>query len=222
MLNKIYRITYERIFNELLEKFPQGYFDEAALPSYTHRNALMSWLFWKRIDVALKMAGDVRERSVLDFGCGGGVLFQFLADQQCRITGCDRDAIELTREVIKRLNIKAEIHDNLFAIANRTFDVIFALDVLEHIEELDRYLEKLFELSHERTVLIVSGPTEGVLYRMGRWLAGFSGHYHIRNIYDIESKLKGIKLKNRSMKNLYHPIPLFRISSWQKYVWRQG
>jgi 2-polyprenyl-3-methyl-5-hydroxy-6-metoxy-1,4-benzoquinol methylase len=216
MLNKSYKREYNSIFKDLLTQFPSGFFDESALPSYTHNNTLMSWLFWKRVDTALSLAGDIQQRSVMDFGCGGGVLFKYFVERNCQITGCDDDAYDLVSEVIKRLDIKADLYNDLFKISGQTFDYIFALDVLEHIEELDRYLEKLLKLSHNSTVLIVSGPTEGAVYKLGRKFAGFSGHYHLGNIYEIESAIKKKGLIRTTMKNLYYPFPLFRVSSWRK------
>ena len=59
--------------------------------------------------------------------------------------------------------------------------------------------------------LIVSGPTESVFYRAGRRLAGFSGHYHVRNIYDIESHLSQF-FRLSLVKRLVWPVTLFRIT----------
>jgi hypothetical protein len=36
----------------------------------------------------------------------------------------------------------------------------------------------------------VSGPTESVLYQIGRFVAGFHGDYHQRSIFDIERVLR--------------------------------
>jgi 2-polyprenyl-3-methyl-5-hydroxy-6-metoxy-1,4-benzoquinol methylase len=117
MLNKSYKREYNSIFKDLLTQFPSGFFDESALPSYTHNNTLMSWLFWKRVDTALSLAGDIQQRSVMDFGCGGGVLFKYFVERNCQITGCDDDAYDLVSEVIKRLDIKADLYNDLFKIS---------------------------------------------------------------------------------------------------------
>ncbi len=62
---------------------------------------------------------------------------------------------------------------------------------------------------------MVSGPTENVLYKAGRLLAGFSGEYHVTNIYDIEGKFREMGLEREALKVLYPPVPLFRISRWK-------
>jgi len=193
-----------------------GCFDEAALPSYTHSNRLMSWLFWNRIKTAMALAGDIQGVSVLDFGCGGGVTFLYLHKHNCLITGCENQFPELSEEVCRCLGIKASICKDVFGLEGK-FDTILALDVLEHVADLERIVIKLKELLSEDGQLIVSGPTENRLYKLGRRLAGFSGHYHVRNIYDIETQCQNVGLQKEAMKTLYWPIPLFRISRWKKH-----
>lgn len=216
MIDLSYKQDYTDIFREFLNKESHGCYDEAALPSYTHNNRVMAWLFWKRIHVALSMAGDLENQSVLDFGCGGGVTFRYLSEHGCRITGCESQFDEMAMEVCRALNIKAEIYRDLFEISETKFDCIFALDVLEHIKDDDKYIDKLIDLAHDKTTIIVSGPTENLLYKAGRRLAGFSGDYHVRNIYYIEQKFRDKGLERNALKRLYYPFTLFRISSWSK------
>ena len=216
MIDRSYKQTYADIFREFLNEGSRGCYDEAALPSYTHSNGMMVWLFWKRIAVALSMAGNLEKRSVLDFGCGGGVTFRYLSEHRCRIVGCESHFYEMASRVCKALNIEARICRDLFEIPERQFDCILALDVLEHVEDSDLYVERLMELAHEETRIIISGPTENLLYKAGRRLAGFSGAYPVRNIYQIERTFREKGLARNALKRLYFPFTLFRISSWSK------
>ena len=214
LLGKSYKTQYESLFQDYLTKKKNGYFDEAALPSYTHPNKLMSFLFWKRIETVFKMAGNIQNCSVLDFGCGGGVTFKYFHANGCVITGCDNQHNQLAEKVCVDFNIHATIKKDLFKIEDK-FDRIFALDVLEHVDELEKYIAKLKALLCEEGQILVSGPTENFLYKMGRALAGFSGHYHVRNIYQIENALEKAGLQRVQVKLLYPIIPLFRVSHWK-------
>jgi 2-polyprenyl-3-methyl-5-hydroxy-6-metoxy-1,4-benzoquinol methylase len=205
---------YDRAFREIENTLPEEFY-EAALPSYTHRNRLMSWLFWKRLDTALSLAGDPSGKSVLDFGCGSGVTFKYLNDRGASVTGCDNRTVVLARKVSEMLGTEAELFDDLFKIEGRKFDLIFALDVLEHMEDLGPFIEKFRELANDGARLIVSGPTENLLYKAGRLLAGFSGEYHVTNIFDIEKRLGDKGLKREALRVLYPPVSLFRISRWK-------
>jgi hypothetical protein len=64
-------------------------------------------------------------------------------------------------------------------------------------------------------VFILSGPTENWIYRAGRKLAGFSGHYHKMTILDIERAAERyMNLIER--KRVPFGAPLFNISVWKR------
>jgi len=84
------------------------------------------------------------------------------------------------------------------------------MDVLEHVDDLERTLFDIRRIMKPEGLLIITGPTENALYRCGRRLSGFSGIYHQRNIYDIESEaLRGFQLLKRRV--LFPLCPLFLV-----------
>jgi hypothetical protein len=90
------------------------------------------------------------------------------------------------------------------------------LDVLEHIDDPGHCIGEILKRSHKNTRIIVSGPTENLLYKAGRYFSGFSGDYHLRNVYQIEEELKKAGLRNRAVKELLPVFVLFRVSWWDK------
>jgi 2-polyprenyl-3-methyl-5-hydroxy-6-metoxy-1,4-benzoquinol methylase len=96
--------------------------------------------------------------------------------------------------------------------AAASFDLIIALDVLEHVQDLPWTLDHLLRLLGKRGELVISGPTENVLYRFGRRLAGpeYSGEYHERGVAEIRSTLQQ-KVEVQQIATLYWPMPLFEI-----------
>jgi hypothetical protein len=68
--------------------------------------------------------------------------------------------------------------------------LVLALDVLEHVADLKETIAAIAAAMAPEGRLIVSGPTENALYRLGRRLAGFSGHYHRRAVGDVEAALR--------------------------------
>jgi 2-polyprenyl-3-methyl-5-hydroxy-6-metoxy-1,4-benzoquinol methylase len=216
ILSPKYKNTYYALFKEALNNSDSGSFDEAALPSYTHSRKIMSSLFWKRLDVALELAGEFHGAKVLDFGSGGGVLLKCLQEQNCSITACENQHMTFLQKVCRQLSIEAEFCEDVFLLKDFSYDIIFALDVLEHVDNLERITEKLISLLKPQGEIVLSGPTESTFYKIGRKLAGFSGHYHVRNVYNIEQVLTEKGMKKKKNRNLYWFLPLFRISKWQK------
>jgi len=203
----------ESIYRGLMQSAAPGEYDENALPSYTHPNQLMAWLFWKRIDTALSLMGGLSGKTVLDFGCGGAVTFKYLDQKHCRIVGCDENVL-LARRVRDALQVNADLYQVLSAVGGLKFDYILALDVLEHIENSSTLIDKFKVLLQPKGKVILSGPTENFWYKAGRKLAGFSGHYHVKNIYQIEREFAGQGFSAEIIRTLYYPIPLFRVSRW--------
>lgn len=204
---------FKELYSEILAAGQTGQFDENALPSYTHSNKLMAWLFWRRIDIALKFLNQKKNLKVLDFGCGGAVTFEYLKSLDSSIVGCDID-IELTKKVCSRLDIKADLCTDLDGQTDDVFDRILALDVLEHIENVEPILRCFKKILKSDGQVILSGPTENIFYRLGRKLAGFSGHYHVKNVYQLEQAFRDNGFICQKMRTLYYPIPLFRVSVW--------
>jgi 2-polyprenyl-3-methyl-5-hydroxy-6-metoxy-1,4-benzoquinol methylase len=215
MIDRAYRVAYETAFRQLLSQAPGGTYDEMALPSYTHGNRLMAWLFWRRIGAAFALAGRLERQRVLDFGCGGAVTFKRLHACGCDITGVDPDARALATEISRRLAVPAQIVGRLDEVADRRFDCIFALDVLEHVDDLDGCIRQLAGALADGGRIVVSGPTENAWYRLGRRLAGFSGHYHVRSVYDIEQGFSRCGLVRTGLTTLRLPFALFRITGWK-------
>lgn len=169
---------------------------EMAVPSYTHRNPLIRWLFWKRLDLALSVAELTPGLSVFEFGTGTGVLLPSLTGIAKRVAATDlflEPATATTRALGLTVELVTHARFSEFVEANRgMFDRLFALDVLEHLDEAEL---RSVAISFRRLLrptgrLVVSGPTESAMYHVGRFIAGFKGDYHHRNIFDIDAQLR--------------------------------
>ena len=188
--------------------------DEAAFPAYSNPNPLMNFLFWERIYRVIKYIepkGSLKK--VLDFGSGSGVMLPFLAEQTEEVIGVDID-LEPLKKIKQYINFpeNIQLQETYQEIPQKSLDLIIALDVLEHVDNLDGELENFASLLAPGGELIISGPTENFLYKIGRFLAGpsYSGHYHVRNIYDIR-RATPKNLTPRNLAILYPLIPFFLI-----------
>jgi SAM-dependent methyltransferase len=209
-----YRREALAVAGAILRAGQPGEFDEQALPAYCHANRLMRWLFWQRLRRVVKHFDRAVTASarVLDFGCGIGMLLPLLAARGHRLTGVDLDT-RYTAHFLHAFGVSdATIlpPDRLRELPAAGFDVVTALDVLEHVPDLEATVVGLHDLLRPGGKLIVCGPTENVLYRIGRRLAGFSGAYHVRNIEDIHQALQR-RFRTRSLGTLYPGMPLFRL-----------
>ena len=81
--------------------------------------------------------------SVLDIGCGGGILCEPLSRLGAEVTGIDSNekAVKVAKEHAKMKNLKINyINDELSNIAKYSFDIITCMEVLEHVENVNQII----------------------------------------------------------------------------------
>ncbi|HKO51451.1 MAG TPA: bifunctional 2-polyprenyl-6-hydroxyphenol methylase/3-demethylubiquinol 3-O-methyltransferase UbiG [Polyangiaceae bacterium] len=89
----------------------------------------------------LTLAFGSRPANVLDIGCGGGFLSNYLSCLGHRVTGLDAssDALAVARRYDRTGLVRYQQGDALnLPYPDRTFDAVCAMDFLEHIESPDR------------------------------------------------------------------------------------
>jgi 2-polyprenyl-3-methyl-5-hydroxy-6-metoxy-1,4-benzoquinol methylase len=218
-----YKSRYRSAIQQVLAEVEKGRLDEAAFPAYSHRNPVINWLFWQRLRKVMEyIQSPASYTNILDFGCGSGVMLPYLSQISQNVTAMDVDLLPIQRmqkyiPLAKNVEIKDATKTAITTLPASSFDLIIALDVLEHVHDLPRTLNELLALLKPNGQLIVSGPTENILYKLGRKVAGpeYSGAYHERGIDEIKTEL----LKNTTLQHiatLYWPIPLFEIFSAKK------
>ncbi len=174
--------------------------DEKAIPSYRHANPLLRWMAWSRIGVLggwMDRWGNgsdrpVESRKVMDYGCGCGVLLQTAARNAGEVYGVDI-VLGAARFLVGKLGLGnvdlMEPEQACERIEQDSLDAIVCGEVLEHLTELDETLTFFRTRLRSDGRLMVSLPSENMLYRMGRRLAGFEGHYHHFNAHVIHRRI---------------------------------
>lgn len=218
-----YRSQFRAILRQVLAEVEPGRLDEAAFPAYSHPNPMINALFWERLrKVVQYLEADAPYESVLDFGCGSGVLLPLLSGLSTQVIAADIDLLPLDR--VRRhypLPPNVQVYDlkqvPLHALPAAPFDRIIATDVLEHVEDLASVMADLLGLLKPGGQIVISGPTENLFYRLGRRLAGreYSGHYHQRSIIAIREWLSQ-QMPIILIARLYRPITLFEIFAIRK------
>lgn len=203
--------------------------DEQTVPSYTHPIFLVRYVFWLRIFKtieALELLNDRKIRSVLDFGCGTGIIIPLLQKAFCpeKIWAIDIDenARNITTKMastfkLNNVDVLENIDNFSEIIKNEKIDAIIALDVLEHVDKLTELTLVLEKTLKKNGVLIVSAPTENFAYRFMRNFGGkaYHGSTHLRN------SLETFKILNSRFKliqeiAIYPIVPFFKLFVFTK------
>ncbi len=202
----------------LREQGAEGILSEAAFPAYTDTNSLIRFLFWRRLWVTIKfLESQGPFEAVLDFGCGSGVMLGLLSELARRVVGVDIDispfaAVSQRLEFPGNIEVYPSNEKPLDSFGDDSFDAVTCLDVLEHVDDLEETIGQFQRIIKPGGSLVVSGPTENAVYRIGRKIAGkeYTGDYHVRNIYDIGGVMKRF-VETKTVATLYYPFPLFKV-----------
>jgi 2-polyprenyl-6-hydroxyphenyl methylase/3-demethylubiquinone-9 3-methyltransferase len=98
---------------------------------------------------------------ILDIGCGGGVLCEPVAALGATIIGADpaKGAIEAARRHALRSGIKIDYRcttAEALADAGEQFDIVLAMEVIEHVADTDVFLARCAELVRPGGLMILS------------------------------------------------------------------
>lgn len=144
---------------------PQWWDEAGAFRPLHHLNAAR--LGFVRDRLAAHFARDAKSRrpfaglSVLDIGCGGGLMSEPLTRLGCRVTGIDADdaALAVAREHAREQDLAIDYRaESLEALAKKKarFDAVLALEVVEHVTDPEQFLGLASRLVEPGGALILS------------------------------------------------------------------
>jgi len=116
-----------------------------------HRlNALRVPFILDNVRRAFELAPNARldGLSVLDIGCAAGILAESLAHHGARVTGIDPSArnIEIARRHARTAGLDIDYQSGpVEALEGRRFDVVLNMEVVEHVDDLPRFVDHCCE-----------------------------------------------------------------------------
>jgi 2-polyprenyl-3-methyl-5-hydroxy-6-metoxy-1,4-benzoquinol methylase len=186
--------TGERHFIE--EKFK----NEAAY--YGHLTHIISYKF------ALDFA---KNKNVLDFGCGTGYGSKILSEKALSVTGTDisNETINYAKKKYKSENLNfiniEELNKKKY---HQKFDLITSFQVIEHVENEFKYIEKILQLLEPTGYFILTTPNK--TNRLYQYIQQPWNKFHLKE-YN-ESELANL------LKKYFEDINMLKISGKQEFV----
>ncbi len=114
------------------------------------------------LEYSFHLLGDVRGKSVLDYGCGGGGNALLLAARGAHVTGIDvsPDLVEIARRRLTLNHLSAEFHvvtgyDT--GLPDASADVLFCIGILHHLD-LEQARREILRLLKPGGALILKEP----------------------------------------------------------------
>lgn len=192
---------------------------------YLHPNPVAREIFWQRLYAVYRLAEGVPDAfraRCLDLGGGTGVLARAAAHLFELYTIVDPDAEDARRVLDHAGTDNVEIlPDDIFAHGpTEPYGTVIAADVLEHFEDLPRIVDKVEDLVTSGGRLIVSLPTENLLYQVGRVVLRKTkpaDHYHAAHeVLDRLERAGFVREAGGWMPRFGLALPLFEIVRMRK------
>ena len=146
-------------------KLANDWWDEEGSMSFLHA---MSEIRTKFIKIELIEHFNLKDKNkllkglnILDLGCGGGIASEPLCRLGANLTGVDESEklIEVAKLHAKNMKLKINYQctsiQNLVKIKNK-YDVVIALELLEHVNNLEEFCKLITNLLTEDGIIILS------------------------------------------------------------------
>ncbi len=156
----------------------------------------------------IKNRVDLNGKSVIDVGCGGGLLCENLISDKNNVKGIDmsQDAIEIakTHQVINNLNIDYQqiSLENLIAESNIKYDVLTCLELVEHVPSPEKLITDCIKITKNKSDLFFSTLNRNLV----SYLVSIIGAEYVFNIlpkgtHDYKTFIKPSEFCNLLRKN---------------------
>ena len=166
---------------------------------------------------------SIRKKDVLDIGCGGGLISELLAKKNANVTGIDENIynIKQAREHVKMSSIKIDYKnqslDTFYKKNKKKYDLILCLEVLEHVNDVKKTLDKISELMKPGGTLILSTINRNLKSLLfakifGEYVLNWIpvGTHQFEKFLKPEEIVEFLKLKKIKIKNIkgmeFNPI----------------
>lgn len=131
--------TTQTADNSLYDKMSDTWWDEHSLLNLL-KTTVNPWRVPYFSQLLAQHADAASPLNLLDVGCGGGLLTEEFASQNCRVTGIDpsEQSLVTARTHAQQQGLNIDYHcgfGDALPFDDASFDVVSCCDVLEHIED---------------------------------------------------------------------------------------
>ena len=112
---------------------------------------------------------DLKDKTLIDVGCGGGLLCENLAEHSKEVKGIDmsNEAIEIakTHQTLKNLKIDYEeiALESLLKKSKKKYDVLTCMELVEHVPDPEKLIKDCFKITNRKADLFFSTLNRNII-----------------------------------------------------------
>ena len=112
---------------------------------------------------------DLKDKTLIDVGCGGGLLCENLAEHSKEVKGIDmsNEAIEIakTHQTLKNLKIDYEeiALEGLLKKSKKKYDVLTCMELVDHVPDPEKLIKDCFKITNRKADLFFSTLNRNII-----------------------------------------------------------
>ena len=112
---------------------------------------------------------DLKNKTLIDVGCGGGLLCENIAKHSKEVKGIDmsNEAIEIakTHQTLKNLKIDYEeiALEGLIKKSKKKYDVLTCMELVEHVPDPEKLIKDCFKITNRKADLFFSTLNRNII-----------------------------------------------------------
>ena len=112
---------------------------------------------------------DLKDKTLIDVGCGGGLLCENLAEHSKEVKGIDmsNEAIEIakTHQTLKNLKIDYEeiALEGLLKKSKKKYDVLTCMELVEHVPDPEKLIKDCVKITNRKADLFFSTLNRNII-----------------------------------------------------------
>ena len=103
---------------------------------------------------------EIKDKKILDIGCGGGILSEELSKMGARVTGIDssKKSINIAKKHAEEQDLEIEyINGSILDVSSlENYDCVICFEMIEHIHKPNKLIEKIETISRKKSHLFMS------------------------------------------------------------------
>tara|TARA_B110000116_G_C16763245_1_gene549514 strand:+ start:222 stop:887 length:666 start_codon:yes stop_codon:yes gene_type:complete len=152
-------------FEDIAQEFDNIYDNEGTTITKI-TNKLFRKSLYERMPIALEECGDIKNKTIIDIGCGSGRLCYILAKENAlKVTGVDysQQMIDIAKDFVKQKGFQEKVDLECIDFftkfqADNKFDISIALGVFDYLQDPKKFLLKMKSVTNGK--IIASYPAK--------------------------------------------------------------
>src|SRR3989338_3885902 len=152
---------FRKLMTELYTKYPKGVTLPPEYAEHFENNLIRVLIRLARYKFVARLVD--KKDHILEVGCGSGVGCIFLGQHSAQVKGIDVNSSEIkeAEQINRRQNVTFEVCDLLDMESKEKYDVVLALDVIEHMTKRNAHglLSNMTRHLKEDGMLVIGTPS---------------------------------------------------------------